>query len=306
MPWADNSSLDESYVRWTWYPPPDEVGQAIDFAYSLPIHGVEYDDGVPAEPPFTDIPLKPGRPYVCVYLPVSVEPETAAAIAAFCQEHGWALEHEQVQSEDWANAWKAYYQPQFFHGGFVVVPSWITPSPADDAHTIWLDPGMAFGTGTHATTRLCANALVERLGVGQSVLDLGAGSGILGIMAAKQGAGQVVMVEPDPVAVDAMCHNVRLNGVEAGVSVVAGTLVDVAPHPFDVLCLNLIWDIIAAEWDRLQDYVAPGATLLLSGILPERASALREMVARTGQTLERLVEEEGWLMAVVTHDSPRD
>ncbi|NMP23003.1 50S ribosomal protein L11 methyltransferase [Sulfobacillus harzensis] len=299
MPWAGNESLNETYRRWTWYPPADQVETAMNLAYALPVQGVEYDDGQPAEAPFTDIPLSPGRPYVRVYLTVDDANKWEATMRERVAARGWLFESDAVKSEDWANAWKRYYVPQVLRHGYTVVPSWTSPSPADEAHTLWLDPGMAFGTGTHATTRLCANALLDLDLGGQSVLDLGAGSGILGLLAAKRGAERVLMVEPDPVAVDAIRHNVHLNHLEDAVSVLAGTLHDVKPQPFDYLFLNLIWDIIHAEWQPLQAYLVDSSMIFLSGLLPERRDALTSLVASTGHHVVRIEEQDGWIMAVV-------
>ncbi|MCL5116847.1 MAG: 50S ribosomal protein L11 methyltransferase [Firmicutes bacterium] len=300
MPWAGNSALDAIYVSLTWYPPADQVADAIDFAYSLPITGVEYDDGLPADVPFTDIPLSTGEPYVRVYLTETNAAAWGERIADWCRKKGWTLGQERVRSQDWANAWKAHYEPQWFHHGYVVVPSWFDGSPADDAHTLWLDPGMAFGTGTHATTRMCANALLNLELEGKRVMDLGAGSGILGLLAARRGAASVLMVEPDPVAVDALSYNVGLNPQESPrIAVVTGTLADIPVEPYDVLCLNLIWDIIRQEWEPLQRYLAPGAVILLSGLLPERRGDVERLVASTGHAVRELQANEGWIMAVV-------
>lgn len=297
MPWAD-SRFAPTYQRWTWYPRVEDVDQAIALAYTLPVHGVEYDDGRPAESSFTDIPLEPGCPFVRIYLSAEDSEALCRELSAELNRRGWAFTLDEVRSEDWADAWKRYYTPQYFHQGFVVVPSWVTPSPVDADHTVWLDPGMAFGTGTHATTRLCANALLDMDLSQKRVLDLGAGSGILGLIAAKHGARRVVMVEPDPVAVKALGQNLARNQLGEQVTVIAGTLQDLLPEPFEVLCLNLIWDIIQSEWHPLQQYIAQEATILLSGLLPERQPDVRALVRETGHHLARIEEAEGWMMAV--------
>lgn len=304
MPWAGNPPLESHYVQLTWYPPEQELEDAVNFAHSLPLNGLEYEDGRQAESPFTDIPLAPGRPFVRVYMPQDAAHEWTDRIRAHCADHRWLLEEHPVASQDWSSAWKAYYSPFSISGGYMIVPSWLPEYATDEAHTLLLDPGMAFGTGTHATTRMCLDALADIDVAGKRVLDLGAGSGILGLIAALKGAGVVVAVEPDPVAVDAIRHNSQLNHLEDRVKITPGTLQDVAPAPFDVLCLNLIWDIILSEWIRVQRYLAPGATLLLSGILAERKDEVRRMVHETGQTVGRVEEAEGWLMVVVRHDSP--
>lgn len=305
MPWADSRGVEPAYVRLTWYPPRGEMDDALAFVQELAVNGFEYEDGQVGSSPFTDIPLAPGRPFVRVYLPQSDSVLKVSRIAELCQRRGWTVEQDLVQSADWANAWKEHYHPEPISHGYMIVPAWYETSPVDPAHTLWLDPGMAFGTGTHATTRLCLRALARLPIFGKRVLDLGAGSGILGLFAGLRQAGRVVMVEPDPVAVDAIFHNARMNRLDHQMEVVRGTLKDVDPAPYDILCLNLIWDIIAFEWDALPAYLAPGARLLLSGILEERRDDVRTMVERSGNRLEGIVAEEGWLMAEVHHDFPR-
>lgn len=305
MPWADSPRLETQYLCLTWYPPADEIDESLAFVHSLAITGFEYEDGRAVESPFTDIPLMPGRPFVRIYLPVDGSAAPGEAVRQFCRERRLELEHDAVHTADWANSWKAYYHPESVACGYVVVPAWYDESPADAAHTLWIDPGMAFGTGTHATTRMCLDALAQLELKGRRVLDLGAGSGILGLFAALRGASRVVLVEPDPVAVDAVFHNARINEMERRIEVVAGTLAAMEPTGFDILCLNLIWDIIAAEWDRIQRYLAPGATLLLSGLLEEKGSDVEALVSRTGQSVVRMQQSEGWLLVEVRHDSDR-
>ncbi len=303
MPWADNRSLDASYLRITWRPPVSEAADAVAFAYTLPLTGLEYEDGEAVDSPFTDIPIDPGQPFVRVYLPQSQVALWLEHIVSACAARGWELDWDEVQSQDWANAWKAYYQPQWVGSEYVIVPSWHQHSPTDQTHTLWLDPGMAFGTGTHATTRMCLNALAAENLSGLRVLDLGAGSGILGLFAALRGAEQVLLVEPDPVAVDAIHYNIGLNRM-GGVDVIAGTLAHVPQQRFDVLCLNLIWDIIAVEWPHLQPYLGPGARILLSGLLPERRADVERLLAGTGHVPKRVTEADGWILVEVAHDPP--
>lgn len=302
MPWADNQGVLSEYFSVTWFPPPAEVADAIELADTLQLGGFEYEDGEQAHSPFTDIPLAPGQPFVRVYIPLA-RASLLETVQAVCQAHGWPWRQTTVASDDWANAWKAHYQPQLVGDKYAVVPAWYEDSPRDAVHTLWLDPGMAFGTGTHATTRMCLAELARMHVAGKRVLDLGAGSGILGLFACLREAAEVVLVEPDPVAVDALTHNARINGLEHAVKVVPGTLAALPPSSFDVLCLNIIWDIIHAEWSRVQHYLAPGAVVLLSGLLQEKQDIVRTMVEETGQTMDRVDEADGWILAVVRHGS---
>lgn len=305
MPWADNRSVKAEYVRVTYYPPQVDMADALLWAESLAMGGFEYEDGENSPASFTDIPLEPGRPFVRLYVPRE-RAHKLDEIFRICAERDWELQVEHVQAEDWANSWKAYYTPVSIAQHYVVVPAWYENSPESGDRTLWLDPGMAFGTGTHATTQMCLNALATMDVVGKRLLDLGAGSGILGLFGALRGTDRAVLVEPDPVAVRAIFHNARLNRLEQRVRVVPGTLADLAPELFDVLCLNLIWDIIASEWPRLQQYLAPGATVLVSGLLPEREADMRELAYETGHRVIRIQESEGWLMVILTDDSASD
>ncbi|MCY0879126.1 MAG: 50S ribosomal protein L11 methyltransferase [Firmicutes bacterium] len=304
MPWAANPPLEPEYVQLTWTVNDGAFEDALALAYRLPVGGVEYDDGTVAEAPFTDLAWTPAGPrFVRVYLPREEADAWVDVVRRVCAAHGWTLREDVVKSDDWAHSWKAHYQPQMLPGGYAVVPAWWERSPAPPDRTLWLDPGMAFGTGLHATTRLCLEALTtEPLG-GCRVLDVGAGSGILALMALKAGAASAVLVEPDPVARDAIWHNARLNRLDGAVRVVHGTLKDLAPSPFDVVCMNLIWDIIREEWPRLLSYLAPKALVLLSGILSTFDEEVRALVQGSGDEVARVEERDGWLLVVVRHHS---
>lgn len=305
MPWAANESLDLRYWRVTWYPNAEDLADALAMVTLWCPGGFEYEDGALAVSLFTDIPREPGRPFVRAYV-ADQDYDTKEAILKFCGERGWPVHTKMVESEDWANAWKSYWNPQEVASDYAIVPIWYEKSPKDNAHTLWLDPGMAFGTGTHPTTKMCLNALTELDLNHQTVLDLGAGSGILGLFAALLGARRVVLVEPDPVAVTAIRHNVASNSLGDRVMVVPGTLESLKPFGFDVLCLNLIWDIIQTEWGRLQNYLASGgATLILSGLLQERRRDITRLVESTGQRISHIEEDAGWLTVMVRHGSPR-
>ncbi len=303
MPWADSRGVESRYWKLTWHPPLDQLDAAMGFVQDLSPQGFEYEDGQVADSPFTDIPLTAGKPFVRVYLPDNGEPGQLREVREYCRQNSWALEQELVESTDWANAWKAYYRPQIIDRDYVVVPAWYEASPRDASHTLWLDPGMAFGTGIHATTRMCLKILARYEVAGKAILDLGAGSGILGLFAALRGSRRAVLVEPDPVACDAIRHNARLNFLEGRMTLVEGTLSALQPHPFDIVCLNLIWEIIAAEWRRLQSYLAPGALMIVSGLLEAHRRDMEELALSSGNRIVEIEESDGWLAVLVGHDS---
>ncbi|MCY0864612.1 MAG: 50S ribosomal protein L11 methyltransferase [Sulfobacillus sp.] len=303
MPWEGNRAVTPKYWRIALYPPQSDLEEAVTWLYGLGATGLEWEDGRIANPPFTDIPLEPQTPFVAVYVPEADYPSWEQAVSQMAERRDWTWEAREVVPEDWETSWKAYYQPVALANGYSIVPAWQETPAGDAERVIRLDPGMAFGTGTHATTRMCLNALVFADLADRRVLDLGAGSGILGILALKRGAREAVLVEPDAVALKALRHNIALNQVGDRARVIAGTLKDVPPAPFDVLLVNIIWEIIAHEWSRLQAYLAPRAVIYVSGLLEERMNDMMQLVRSTGQRIEQVEREDGWLMLVVAHDS---
>jgi ribosomal protein L11 methyltransferase len=185
----------------------------------------------------------------------------------------------------------------------VIVPSWreaeYVPEPEDVV--LLLDPGMAFGTGLHPTTRLCLQAAEELVTSHARVLDVGAGSGILSIAAARLGAAHVEAVEIDPIAAKVCQENVARNGVADVVSVHSGTLPpQPSGEPFDLILANITIATLLDLHARLATHLRPGGVAVLSGVLEERADELLQALAKTGWHHLRTEQEQDWVVLIVT------
>jgi ribosomal protein L11 methyltransferase len=235
---------------------------------------------------------EPWRPStVRVYLPCDVhlaERRAAARAAVAALPFTVVLREHTVHEEDWANAWKQFFQVERIGGRLVVRPAWREYSAQPGDVVLQLDPGMAFGTGQHETTRMCLIAAQELVRPGMRVLDLGCGSGILGIAAALLGAGDVIAVDSEPFAVEAARANARCNGVEARLRVAEGSLDRRWPFgappaaAFDLVLANIHAAAVIALAPRLHAALRPGGTLVASGIIAERLDGVAAALAAAG------------------------
>ncbi len=185
-----------------------------------------------------------------------------------------------VPEEDWEAGWRRHFTLSRPLPGLVVHPSWIAHDPAPGEEVIVIDPKMAFGVGSHETTQLCLRFLRDA-SAGARVLDVGAGTGILAIAAARWGAREVVAVDTDPAAVENAIENVRRNGVAGRVRVVRGSARD-APGAFDVAVANLLSSELALVMPSLPVRLAPGGVLIVSGFLREEEGAIRALLEGHG------------------------
>ncbi len=190
-----------------------------------------------------------------------------------------------VAEEDWANAWKVNYQPVRIGRKLFIRPLWVEMALDPDLIELALDPGMAFGTGTHPTTQLCLEALEDLTPPGGQVLDLGCGSGILSIAAAKLGAAHVLALDIDPIAVESSKMNAEQNGVTDKITVQEGSLESVisSARRFDLVVANILARIIIAMCaEHLGDTVRPGGKAILSGIIDTQADDVEAALRTTG------------------------
>jgi ribosomal protein L11 methyltransferase len=204
-----------------------------------------------------------------------------------------------VADEDWADAWKKHYHPVRLGQRILIRPLWVEIEPEDDDIVIALDPGMAFGTGTHPTTQLCLEALERQVTNSIDVLDLGCGSGILSIAAAKLGAGKIVAVDIDQLAVDATVENAIVNGVADKIHTYRGTLETVitSARRFDLVVVNILAKIIIEMCDHhLGDTVRPGGKAIFSGIIEEQTEAVEAALRKTGLEPTARYQQADWMV----------
>ncbi|MCE7794198.1 50S ribosomal protein L11 methyltransferase [Salipaludibacillus sp. CUR1] len=202
----------------------------------------------------------------------------------------------EVNEEEWATAWKKYYKPVKVSDHITITPTWEDYSPVQDSEIIIeLDPGMAFGTGTHPTTVLCIQALERHLNQGDTVLDVGTGTGVLSIAAAKLGASQVDALDLDEVAVKSAKINTKLNKVHDKVSVRQNNLLENTDHSPDLIVANILAEVIRGMSGEAFTSLKPGGKLITSGIIQTKREMVREALQSSGFYIEEIIEMEDWL-----------
>ncbi|WP_170007722.1 50S ribosomal protein L11 methyltransferase [Bacillus fonticola] len=205
----------------------------------------------------------------------------------------------EVNEEDWATAWKTYYHPVKISEHFTIVPTWEDYTPvSEEEQIIELDPGMAFGTGTHPTTVLCIQALEHHVKKGDVVFDVGTGSGVLSIAAAKLGASDVRAFDLDAVAVTTAIENVKLNNVHDKVSVAEQNLLEGIEGHADVIVANLLAEILILFPEKAFDTVRAGGTFISSGIIRQKKELVKSELQRVGFIIEETLVMEDWVALI--------
>lgn len=211
---------------------------------------------------------------------------------------------ELLKDEDWAESWKQYFKPFAIVPGLIIKPSWEQYEPEPGERIIELDPGMAFGTGQHASTQMALTLIQHAFAQGEplinKVADVGTGTGILAMAAALFGAREVIAVDNDPDAVHAARDNVAVNGLARQVTV-EGTDVSRLAGPFDLICANIVHDVLVEMAPVFQKLVAPGGKVVLAGILSgEQERNIVEVYGELGMSLLRAEHKDEWASLLLT------
>jgi len=290
MPWLSAATTVERELA-------EPLSDALIEAGALSVDVSDADAGTAWERPIFDEPggaISPGWRRAHVTALFASDADVSRALAAAFSESGvdaaTPYEVSRVEDEDWVRRTQAQFTPQEVAPRVWIVPSWHTP-PDPDATNIILDPGLAFGTGTHPTTRLCLRWLSRTVRGGERVIDFGCGSGILAITAIKLGAAHAFGVDIDPQAVLAAGENARRNGVYA-------TFVSAAEDvrgPAEVVVANILAQPLIVLAPLLAGLTAGGGRLALSGILAEQADEVRTTYG-AWYDFEPAQEEDGWVL----------
>jgi len=273
--------------------------------YDLGVKGVVIDDPDPdpAEGWGEDA-VPPGSDHaVTAYFPrnANLEAQCRALEAGLKRLTEAAGLHSRVVysdlcEEDWAESWKTFFWPQKVTSAMVVKPTWRTYDPRAGETVIEIDPGMAFGTGTHPTTVLCLRLLETLVKPGAAFLDVGTGSGILMIAAAKLGAAKVRGVDNDPVAVAVAEKNLQLNNLgPPACQVSRGDLVDGIAGRYDLVTANILLPVILELLERVEGVLATDGVLICSGLLAQNRDEVVARMQKKGLAVETVLIEQAWM-----------
>ena len=286
----------------------------------LGIQEIEIEDKIPLtarekEQMFVDImpegEADDGIAYVSFYLEEDQDKEEMLAsvrneleeMRTFMEMGDLEIEESQTEDVDWVNNWKKYFH-QFTVDDVLIIPSWEDVEPKDkDKMIIHIDPGTAFGTGMHETTQLCIRQIKKYMTPGAQILDVGCGSGILGMLALKFGAGHSLGTDLDPCAIDATHENMEANGIEASqYEVMIGNLIDdkevqdkVGYDKYDIVAANILADVLVPMTPVVVPAMKPGGIYITSGIIEEKESVVTDAVKKAGLEVLEVNHQGEWV-----------
>ncbi len=238
-----------------------------------------------------------------LYLPSN---ENARESLSFLKERFEAVhipfqaDTDTVDPKDFENNWKKYFKSTEIGRRLCICPSWEQYNNKENRKVLKIDPGAAFGTGTHATTAMCLALLDQLITPNQTVLDIGCGSGILSIAAVLLGAERATGIDIDPVAVKVARENAALNGLSEKTEFLVGNLNEKITSRYSVVCANIVADVIMALAPDVPGLLAPGGRFLCSGIIDSRAEEVRAALLRAGLQITNTVTESNWVAFAAT------
>ena len=279
-----------------------------DLLHSLGNRGVIVDDPhlEPLEPWGQDAVSRPCTPAVTGYLPVHerfeqkrLNLEQALRQLASAQAIDYTVTYRRIDEDDWAEAWKAFFWPEEIAPSIVVKPTWRDYEPSFGQLVLEIDPGMAFGTGTHPTTAMCIQLLQRYVQPNQSVLDVGTGSGILLIAASKLGANRLTGIDVDPVAIDIARQNLIQNKIDPdAVQLHCADLLDSELQPHDMVVANILTEVIVELLDHIGKVLHHGGIFICSGIIEALRSEVTEKLVHGGFDLLDMEQQGDWVALV--------
>ncbi|MBT8372550.1 MAG: 50S ribosomal protein L11 methyltransferase [Deltaproteobacteria bacterium] len=275
-----------------------------DLFYEFGLQGVVVDDpGIePGEDWAEDTIGRPAHHAVTGYIPQDSRADARCQILEKRLEGlkqkldlFYRISYKELDEQDWAHAWKAYFWPRKISSHIVVKPTWRDYQANNNEIVIELDPGMAFGTGTHPTTALCAGMLEKHLKKGESFLDVGTGSGILMLAAAKLGAGRVCGVDKDEMAVNIAASNLRLNGIQSqNFRVSVGNLIEETSEIYDIVAANILTHVILDLLTDIRRVIKDAGIFICSGIIEKHEKKVVSSMKNIGFEILEVHSKDEW------------
>jgi ribosomal protein L11 methyltransferase len=208
----------------------------------------------------------------------------------------WHMEYSEIDEKDWAESWKSFFWPEKIGEKIVVKPTWREYTPEKDDLILEIDPGMAFGTGAHPTSALCLRMIEKHLKPGDSFLDIGTGSGILMIAAAKLGAKRLMGTDTDEVAAEIAKTNLLLNNIDENkFTIQVSNLTEKIKDRFDIVAANILSEVIMTLLDSVQKVISDNGMLICSGIIEENRNMVEQKMKQKGFELIETQVKEGWI-----------
>ncbi len=297
--------------------PAQDVERAGDIAQMVVPYGIYIEDYSHLEEEAWEIAhidlideelLQKDRTKGLVHVYISPEANPAEAVS-FLEERyracgiPFTLSTANCAEEDWINNWKKYFHPIPVGEKLLIRPTWEEAGETGDRIVLHLEPGLAFGTGTHETTRLCLELLEQYITPGCDVLDVGCGSGILSVASLLLGAEKAVGVDIDELAVKTAVENARINGVTDRFTAICGNLTEQVSGQYHVVVANIVADVIITLTEDIPAYLCPGAVYLMSGIIDSREADVLAALAPQFEVVGRR-EERGWVALAAKRKIP--